>query len=101
MSPIRANVRVVGLRGEPEHHRLRDVLTRMAQPHEWLDAGTAEADALIAEHGATGARLPIVVDATGGLTGATVGSVGRSRCGTRGPKPREYDLAIVGARPAR
>jgi thioredoxin reductase (NADPH) len=100
MSPIRANVRVVGLRGEPEHHRLRDVLTRMAQPHEWLDAGTAEADALIAEHGATGARLPIVVDDTGVLTGATVESVVRAWDQTHGPKHRDYDLAIVGAGPA-
>src|SRR5215218_5802696 len=100
MSPIRANVRVVGLRGEPEHHRLRDVLTRMAQPHEWLDAGTAEADALIAEHGATGARLPIVVDDTGVLTGATVESVVRAWGETHGPKHRDYDLAIVGAGPA-
>jgi thioredoxin reductase (NADPH) len=100
MSPVRSNVRVVGLRGEPEHHRLRDVLTRMAQPHEWLDAGTAEADALIAEHGAGDAPLPIVIDDTGVLTGATVESVARAWGETHGPKQRDYDLAIVGAGPA-
>jgi thioredoxin reductase (NADPH) len=100
MSPVRANVRVVGLRGEPEHHRLRDVLTRMAQPHAWFEAGTAEADALIAEHGAGGARLPIVIDDTGVLTGATVESIVRAWGETHGPKQRDYDLAIVGAGPA-
>src|SRR5215210_5227488 len=100
MSPSRANVRVIGLRGEPEHHRLRDVLTRMAQPHEWLDAGTAEADALIAGHGVSDARLPIVIEDAGVLTGATVESVVRAWGEARGPKQRDYDLAIVGAGPA-
>lgn len=100
MSPIRSNVRVVGLRREPEHHRLRDVLTRMAQPHEWLDAGTAEAEALLAEHGASGAALPVVVDDTGVLTGATVESLARAWGEARGPTHRDYDLAIVGAGPA-
>jgi len=98
--PIRSNVRVVGLRLEPEHHRLRDFLTRAAQPHEWLEAGTPAADALLAEHGAAGAPLPVVVDDTAVLTGMTVESLARAWGEARGPTRRDYDLAIVGAGPA-
>ena len=43
MSPPRANVKVVGHQLEPEHHRLRDFLTRAAQPYEWHEAESPEA----------------------------------------------------------
>ena len=29
---------VISLNGHPEHYRLRDFLTRIAQPHEFLEA---------------------------------------------------------------
>ena len=41
VSPVRPTVTVVGRRLDPEHHRLRDFLTRSAQPYEWLEAGHA------------------------------------------------------------
>ena len=72
MSAVRPNLRVIGLRLEPEHHRLRDFLTRAAQPHEWLEAGTLAADALLTERGLDGAPLPIVIDDADAVTGATV-----------------------------
>ena len=39
---------MVGRGLDPEHHRLRDFLTRAAQPHEWLEADSPEAAALLA-----------------------------------------------------
>jgi len=90
----------VGRRLEPDHHRLRDFLTRSAQPHEWLEADTPEADALMAERGVVGAPLPVVVDGADVITGATVESLVAAWGHGSGPAQREYDLAIVGAGPA-
>jgi thioredoxin reductase (NADPH) len=100
VSPVRPNLRVVGLRLEPEHHRLRDFLTRAAQPHEWLEAGTPEADALVRERGLEGAPLPIVVSDAEVVAGATVESLRTAWGEASGPRQRNYDLAIVGAGPA-
>jgi thioredoxin reductase (NADPH) len=85
---------------EPEDHRLRDLLTRAAQPHEYYEAGTPEADALLAEAGATGAQLPVVIDSGSVFAGATVEAlVDAWRLGGD-PRLEHYDLAIVGAGPA-
>jgi hypothetical protein len=43
MSPVRPAVRVIGRRFEVADHRLRDFLTRAAQPHEWIEAGGSPA----------------------------------------------------------
>src|SRR4029079_12966125 len=57
MSPVRQDVTVVGRRLEPEDHRLRDFLTRVDQAFAWVEAGTPEAEAVLAgdwlAHGAT------------------------------------------------
>ena len=100
MSPVRPNLRVVGLRLEPEHHRLRDFLTRAAQPHQWLEAGTPEAEALLGERGLREAPLPIVIDDAGVVTGASAASLVAAWGQAVGPAQREYDFAIVGAGPA-
>jgi thioredoxin reductase (NADPH) len=47
MSPIRPTVQLIGTRLDPEAHRVRDFLTRIAQPHELVEAGSPEADALL------------------------------------------------------
>ena len=47
VSPVRPTVQVVGRRMDAEHYRLRDFLTRTAQPYEWHEAGSAEADLLL------------------------------------------------------
>ena len=100
VSPVRPEVTVVGLRLDAEHHRLRDFLTRGAQPYRWLDAGSPEADALLAERGAIRPALPVLVDGDMIIAPATVERVAEAwRIG--GPPARsEYDLAIVGGGPA-
>jgi thioredoxin reductase (NADPH) len=101
MSPIRPTVTVVGLRLEPEHHRLRDFLTRVAQPHEFLEAGSPEADAALAAAGAPAADLPVVIDGDDLHAGATVESLAAAwRMLQEQTRHDRYDLAIVGAGPA-
>lgn len=100
MSPARPEVTVVGLQPDPEHHRLRDFLTRGAQPYRWLDAGTPEADALLAERGAGGAALPVLLDGEVLIAGATVERVALQWGVGAPPSRAEYDLAIVGGGPA-
>jgi thioredoxin reductase (NADPH) len=39
--PDTPTVQVAGRRLDPEHHRLRDFLTRTAQPHDWLETSQA------------------------------------------------------------
>ena len=100
MSPPRPNVHVVGRRLEPEDHRLRDFLTRTAQPFEWHEAGAPEADQLLARHGLQAAELPVLVDDDGAHAGVTVERLLRA-LGRRTPPSRsEYDIVIVGAGPA-
>jgi hypothetical protein len=72
VSPARPDVTVVGQRLDSEHHRLRDFLTRSAQPYTWVDAATPEAEALLAARGAAGAELPVFVDEEIVIAAATV-----------------------------
>jgi thioredoxin reductase (NADPH) len=100
VSPVRPGVQVIGRRLEPGDHELRDFLTRTAQPHEYLDAGTPEADALLAERGLTGAPLPVVLEPGDALTGVTVASLAQAWGASAPPSREHYDLLIVGAGPA-
>jgi thioredoxin reductase (NADPH) len=100
MSPVRPTVQVIGERLEPEHHRLRDFLTRAAQPHDWFDAGSPEAAALLAERGIEDAALPVLIDGEEIHTGATVESLSTAWRESELPSRSHYDLAIVGAGPA-
>ena len=100
MSPVRPTVQLVGRRLEPEDHRLRDFLTRTAQPHEFHEAGTEEADALLAAAGATGAALPVLIDGDEVHAGATVESIATAWKVLARPSRSHYDLLIIGAGPA-
>ena len=101
MSPVRPTVTVVGRRMEAEDHRLRDFLTRTAQPFEWVEAGAPGADEVLARHGVTDAPLPVVVESDGEvMTGATVERIVAAWQEHRAPSRSAYDLAIVGAGPA-
>ena len=100
MSPVRPEVTVVGRRLEPEDHRLRDFLTRVAQPYRWIEAGSADADALLAEHGLHPTDLPLVLAEDGHVVGATVERVAEAWHESAPPSQTHYDLAIVGAGPA-
>ena len=72
---MRPTVQVVGRRLDPEHYRLRDFLTRTAQPYDWHEAGSAEADLLLEQLGLVDAELPVLVDGDRSFTGATVETV--------------------------
>ena len=100
MSPVRPTVQLVGARLEPEHHRLREFLTRTAQPYEWLEAGSPEAERVLAAHGLADPPLPVLVDGDDVYTGATVESMLTAWRHDDAPKRSEYDLAIIGAGPA-
>jgi thioredoxin reductase (NADPH) len=100
MSPVRPTVRVVGQSLEPEHHRLRDFLTRTAQPYEFLELGSAEAAALLAERGLATQDLPVVVDGSDVYSNTTVSRLAEAWNLSTPPKRKHYELAIVGAGPA-
>jgi thioredoxin reductase (NADPH) len=100
MSPARPTLQVVGRRTDAEHYRLRDFLTRIAQPYEWHEAGTAEADALLERMGLVDATLPVVVDGDERLTGATVETVVEAWGGYQPPTRTHYDFVVIGAGPA-
>jgi thioredoxin reductase (NADPH) len=100
MSPVRPTVQVVGRRLDAEHYRLRDFLTRSAQPYEWHEAGSAEADQLLASLGLGDAALPVLVDGDQNYTAASVESIARAWGGLRPPKQSHYDFVVIGAGPA-
>jgi thioredoxin reductase (NADPH) len=100
MSPVRPTVQLVGTRLDPEAHRVRDFLTRIAQPHELLEEGSPEADALLAARGAAGAATPALIDGDQVHPAVTVASLAEAWELSAPPLRAHYDLAIVGAGPA-
>jgi thioredoxin reductase (NADPH) len=100
MSPPRPNVHVIGRRLDPEHHRLRDFLTRAAQPFEWHEAESPAAAELLARHAATETELPVLVDDDGAHGGVTLERLFEIWHMRRPPQRAEYDIAIVGGGPA-
>ena len=72
MSPVRSTVTLIGSRLEPDHHRVRDFLTRIAQPYEWLEAGSPAAEAALARLGRGPAELPLLADGDRVLERVTV-----------------------------
>jgi thioredoxin reductase (NADPH) len=100
MSPVRPEVSVIGRRLGAEDHHLRDFLTRIAQPFNWLEAGTPEAAELLAAHEASGAELPVLIDGENVIAPASVESVAAAWGGGKPPSQSSYDIAIVGAGPA-
>jgi thioredoxin reductase (NADPH) len=100
MSPVRPKVQVVGRRLDADHYRLRDFLTRTAQPYEWHEAGSAEADVLLARVGLVDPNLPVLVDGELTFTSATVESIATAWGGLQPPKQAHYDFIVIGAGPA-
>jgi thioredoxin reductase (NADPH) len=90
----------VGRRLDPEHHRLRDFLTRAAQPHEFYEAGSPQAEAVLAKAGARGAELPVVVDGETVHAGTSMERLATAWNVYARPSRTHYDLMIVGAGPA-
>jgi thioredoxin reductase (NADPH) len=100
VSPVRPRVAVVGRRLVPADHRVRDFLTRIAQPYEWFEDGSSEAHAQLASHGVPDAELPVVIDGETVIVGATVERLVKLWQMNSEPLRTAYDLAIVGAGPA-
>jgi len=82
---------------DAEHYRLRDFLTRSAQPYEWHEADSAEADLLLAGLGLVDAALPVLVDGDRTFTAANVESIATAWGGLQAPKQAHYDFAVIGA----
>ena len=85
---------------DAEHYRLRDFLTRTAQPYEWHEAGSTEADRLLESLGLRDATLPVLVDGDLNFTGATVETIAAAWGGLRPAKRTHYDFVVIGAGPA-
>jgi len=85
---------------DPDHYLLRDFLTRTAQPYEWHEAGSAEADLLLGQLGLVDAELPVLVDGDRSFTGATVETVAEAWGGLQPAKRTHYDFVVIGAGPA-
>jgi thioredoxin reductase (NADPH) len=100
VSSLRPTLTVIGHRLVPEHHRLRDFLTRIAQPFEWVEAGTDAAEQALVERGLGAAELPVVIDRDESVTGATVERLASEWHLTAPPSRSAYELAVVGAGPA-
>ena len=100
MSPVRPTVQVVGRSLDPGDHKLRDFLTRTAQPYEFVEAASPEGRAFLAKHVLSLDDLPIVVDGKDVHAAATVASLGHAWSISAPPSQTHYDLAIVGAGPA-
>jgi thioredoxin reductase (NADPH) len=100
MSPVRPTLTVIGRRLEPEHYVVRDFLTRIAQPHVWLEAGSPEADEALAGTGSLGLELPVLIEGERALPSVTVRALAEAWSLDSPPSRREYDMAIVGAGPA-
>src|SRR6266702_907612 len=98
--PPRPTVRVIGHRADAEAYRRRDFLARIAQPFEWIEAGTSEADRLLEERGVGNASLPVVIDGNETHAGATVESIARAWGAFTPPRRAHYDFAAIGAGPA-
>jgi thioredoxin reductase (NADPH) len=85
---------------DAEHYRLRDFLTRTAQPYEWHEAGSADADQLLEKLGLEGAALPVLVDGEQTFQAATVESIVAAWGGYQPAKRKHYDFVVIGAGPA-
>src|SRR5437660_6421582 len=83
-----------------EHYRLRDFLTRSAQPYAWHEAGSDEAARLLESLGVADAPLPVLVDGDQVFTGATIEAIAIAWGGFQPPKRTHYDFVVIGAGPA-
>jgi thioredoxin reductase (NADPH) len=100
VSPPREDVRVVGRSFGEEDQRLRDFLTRGAQPFEWVEAESEEGERLLADLGIDRSDLPAVIEAGSVIAPATADRLADEWRIRMAPSRPEYDLAIVGTGPA-
>src|SRR4029453_12366898 len=99
MSPVRPTVQVVGRRMDAEHYRLRDFLTRTAQPYDWYEAGTPHPDALLEQLGLVDAGLPVLVDGDQKFASASVESIMTAWGGNQPATQKHNAFSRFGPRP--
>ena len=94
--------RVVGSRFSPDLLRIREFLTRIRLPHEWLDPDAdADVEALLGHFEVQPGELPVVIASGTVLRRATPGLVAEYLGLTVGQLPeRCFDLVVVGGGPA-
>jgi thioredoxin reductase (NADPH) len=99
--PPFAAMRVVGSRWSPRAHQLRDLLSRAGIPFWFYDEDSAEGRALLAEAGADGTRLPVMVSHRGEVHVDPSDAEFVTALGvpTR-PEVDACDVVIIGAGPA-
>jgi thioredoxin reductase (NADPH) len=85
---------------DADHYRLRDFLTRTAQPYVWHEAASAEAEQLFTSLGLVDPPLPVLVDSERTFTGATIEMVAAAWGGLRPARQAHYDFVVIGAGPA-
>lgn len=100
MSPVRPTVKVIGHHRKPDDFRVRDFLTRTAQPYAAYELGSPQAMELLAIHGLTDNAVPVVIDGDHIHERATVQGLADAWGIRRPPARTHYDVAIVGAGPA-
>jgi thioredoxin reductase (NADPH) len=100
MSTPQPTIKVIGRRLGVADHRLRDYLTRTAQPYEWIEADTPDAEELLRAHHALGAELPVAIEDGEAIEAATIQKLAERWGVTAPPSRSAYDVAIVGAGPA-
>ena len=101
MSPVKPEVTVVGHRLDPAAYALRDLFTRAAQPHRFLEAGSADAGAALQAAGLSGdAPLPVLIEADGVMAPASVARIAEMWRLSTPPARGHYDVAIIGGGPA-
>jgi thioredoxin reductase (NADPH) len=94
-------IRVVGDDRSARSHEIRDVLHRNALPVGFYPVESHEGEAILAEVGAVGAPMPVVILYNGRvLANPTNSEVAEAIGVTVRPRTDTYDVAIVGAGPA-
>jgi thioredoxin reductase (NADPH) len=96
---LRPTLQLICERANPEHFRLRDLLSRAAQPHVWYEPDSPQAQEIYARFGSD-LRLPVIVDGEKITQGASVERLIKEWHLDAPPKLHKYDIAIVGAGPA-
>jgi thioredoxin reductase (NADPH) len=94
--------RVIGSRYSKESVRVREFLTRLLIPHEWLDPDShQDLEQVLNEFGIDLSDLPVVVASGAVLRNPTPGTVAEYLgLSLQGLPERRYDLVVVGSGPA-
>jgi thioredoxin reductase (NADPH) len=95
-------VQIFGARGSAAAFAIRDFLTRLDVPFEWIELTTDEqARTLARVNGLNDERLPVVVFSDGSrMEHPTIRQISEKLGLFRNPTRTEYDLSIYGAGPA-